>query len=61
MAVSLGGVESLISIPAEVTHKIVPEEQRKKLGITDNLVRISCGIEDFEDLRDDLLNGFEQI
>ncbi|MDI1240915.1 MAG: cystathionine gamma-synthase [bacterium] len=51
---SLGGVESLISHPATMTHASVPEETRSKLGITDGLVRISVGIEDVEDIIQDL-------
>lgn len=51
---SLGGVETLISHPATMTHASVPAEQRTKLGITDGLVRISVGIEDGEDLVADL-------
>lgn len=51
---SLGGVESLISHPATMTHASVPEETRNRLGITDGLVRISVGIEDVEDILEDL-------
>jgi cystathionine beta-lyase/cystathionine gamma-synthase len=51
---SLGGVESLISHPATMTHASVPLETRNKLGITDGLVRISVGIEDVEDIISDL-------
>jgi cystathionine gamma-lyase/cystathionine beta-lyase/cystathionine gamma-lyase/homocysteine desulfhydrase len=51
---SLGGVESLISHPASMTHASVPAETRGKLGITDGLVRISVGIEDVEDILEDL-------
>src|SRR5829696_2399626 len=51
---SLGGVESLISHPATMTHASVPQEKRNKLGITDGLVRISVGIEDVEDIIEDL-------
>lgn len=51
---SLGGVESLISHPATMTHASVPEETRNKLGITDGLVRISVGIEDVEDIIADI-------
>lgn len=54
LAESLGGVESLISHPASMTHASVPFETREKLGITDGLVRISVGIEDIEDLITDL-------
>jgi cystathionine beta-lyase/cystathionine gamma-synthase len=51
---SLGGVESLISHPATMTHASVPPEKREQLGITDGLVRISVGIEDVEDIISDL-------
>ena len=50
-AESLGGVESLANHPAVMTHASVPEERRAKLGVTDNLVRLSVGIEDLADLR----------
>jgi len=58
LAESLGGVESLIEHPAIMTHASVPKEQREKLGISDGLVRISVGIEDVGDLRDDLADAF---
>ena len=51
---SLGGVETLISHPASMTHASVPAETRARLGITDGLVRISVGIEDVEDILEDL-------
>lgn len=51
---SLGGVESLISHPATMTHASVPAETRDRLGITDGLVRVSVGIEDVEDIIEDL-------
>jgi cystathionine gamma-lyase/cystathionine beta-lyase/cystathionine gamma-lyase/homocysteine desulfhydrase len=54
LAESLGGVESLISHPASMTHASVPLDRRTALGITDGLVRISAGIEDLEDLEADL-------
>jgi cystathionine gamma-lyase/cystathionine beta-lyase/cystathionine gamma-lyase/homocysteine desulfhydrase len=54
LAESLGGVETLISHPATMTHAALGEEGRRKIGITDGLVRISVGIEDIEDLIDDL-------
>lgn len=54
LAESLGGVESLIEHPAIMTHASIPKENREKLGILDNLVRISAGIEDVDDLIDDL-------
>jgi cystathionine beta-lyase/cystathionine gamma-synthase len=58
LAESLGGVETLISHPATMTHASVPAEQRARLGITDGLVRISVGIEDVEDLIADLEQAF---
>ena len=54
LAESLGGVETLISHPASMTHAAIGEEGRRKLGITDGLVRISVGIEDVEDIVADL-------
>ena len=61
VAESLGGVESLIEHPASMTHASVPKERRLKLGIHDNLIRISVGIEDVEDLVQDLERGFKAI
>ena len=55
---SLGGVETLISHPATMTHASVPADERNRLGITDGLVRISVGIEDVQDLIADLENAF---
>jgi cystathionine gamma-lyase/cystathionine beta-lyase/cystathionine gamma-lyase/homocysteine desulfhydrase len=54
LAESLGGVESLISHPATMTHASVPAERRAALGVTDSLVRLSAGIEHVEDLKADL-------
>ena len=54
LAESLGGVESQIGHPASMTHASVPDELRKKMGLTDSLIRLSCGIEDPEDLMADL-------
>jgi methionine-gamma-lyase len=50
LAVSLGGTETLASAPAAMTHLSVPDDRKKALGITDNLVRISIGVEDADDL-----------
>ena len=61
LAESLGGVESLSNHPAIMTHASVPKDMRKKLGIEDNLVRLSVGIEDVEDLIDDLRQAFDSI
>lgn len=54
LAESLGGVESLINYPAVMTHGSVPEKQRLEIGITNDLIRLSVGIEDVGDLIDDL-------
>ncbi len=54
LAESLGGVESLIEHPAIMTHSSLPKEVREKLGISDELIRISVGIENVDDLIDDL-------
>ncbi len=54
LAESLGGVQSLISVPALQTHASVPKEVREALGITEGLVRLSVGLEDVEDLTQDL-------
>jgi cystathionine beta-lyase/cystathionine gamma-synthase len=54
LAESLGGVESLIGHPASMTHASVPAEMRRRMGLTDSLVRLSVGIEDVEDLIADL-------
>jgi len=61
LAESLGGVESLIEHPAIMTHASIPAESRAKLGILDNLVRLSVGIEDVVDLRTDLDNSLKQV
>ena len=61
LAESLGGVETLISHPATMTHASVPAERRAALGITDGLVRISAGIEDLEDLKADLTQALDRI
>lgn len=61
LAESLGGVESLIEHPAIMTHASVPVEERNKLGISDNFIRISIGIEDIEDLKADLKQALEAI
>lgn len=61
LAESLGGVESLIECPALMTHFSVPSDKRKELGIEDNMIRLSCGIEDIEDLVKDLEDSLEKI
>ncbi|AGT32877.1 cystathionine beta-lyase [Geobacillus genomosp. 3] len=54
LAESLGAVESLISLPGKMTHASIPKERREQLGITDGLIRLSVGLEDVNDLLDDL-------
>jgi cystathionine beta-lyase/cystathionine gamma-synthase len=54
LAESLGGVESLINHPASMTHASIPKEERIKNGLTDSLIRLSVGIEDVDDLIEDL-------
>ncbi len=61
LAESLGGVESLVEHPAIMTHASVPPEQRKILGIDDSLIRLSVGIEDYDDLLTDLKQAFAKI
>jgi cystathionine gamma-lyase/cystathionine beta-lyase/cystathionine gamma-lyase/homocysteine desulfhydrase len=61
LAESLGGVETLISHPALMTHASVPPERRQRTGITDDMVRISVGIEDIDDLKDDLSQALDRI
>jgi cystathionine beta-lyase len=61
LAESLGGVESLIGHPATMTHASIPREERLKVGLTDSLVRLSVGVEDVEDLIEDLKKAFELV
>jgi methionine-gamma-lyase len=61
LAVSLGGVESLIEHPASMTHATVPRHEKEQAGVVDELVRISVGCEDFDDLRDDLDQALNRI
>ncbi|HEY0365096.1 MAG TPA: PLP-dependent transferase, partial [Pyrinomonadaceae bacterium] len=61
LAESLGGVESLINHPAIMTHGSIPPDMRATLGITDSLVRLSVGVEDVEDLKDDLRTALAAI
>jgi cystathionine beta-lyase/cystathionine gamma-synthase len=61
LAESLGGVETLISHPATMTHASIPPDVRKQIGITDGLVRISVGIEDAEDLIADLDGALAKV
>ena len=59
LAVSLGNVDSLIQHPASMTHSATPKEEREKAGITDNIIRLSVGIENIEDLIEDLDNALK--
>eukprot|EP00297_Palpitomonas_bilix_P007350 CAMPEP_0113876884 /NCGR_PEP_ID=MMETSP0780_2-20120614/5743_1 /TAXON_ID=652834 /ORGANISM="Palpitomonas bilix" /LENGTH=383 /DNA_ID=CAMNT_0000863029 /DNA_START=666 /DNA_END=1817 /DNA_ORIENTATION=+ /assembly_acc=CAM_ASM_000599 len=61
LAESLGGVESLIEHPALMTHQSVPPEMRKELGIDDSLIRLSVGIEDFDDIKADLSGALDKV
>ncbi len=61
LAESLGGVESLIELPAIMTHASVPAEERKRIGISDGLIRLSAGIENVDDLLADLESAFKLI
>jgi cystathionine beta-lyase/cystathionine gamma-synthase len=61
LAESLGGVETLISLPAVMTHASMPHEVRQQIGITDGLVRLSVGIEDVEDLIADLDQALAKV
>ena len=59
LAESLGGVKSLICLPSEMTHKSIPKEKRYQSGVTDSLIRLSVGIEDVQDLIEDLEQALE--
>jgi cystathionine beta-lyase/cystathionine gamma-synthase len=61
LAESLGGVESLINHPATMTHASIPKEERLRIGISDGLIRLSVGIEDIDDLLEDLEMGLEKV
>jgi len=61
LAESLGGVETLISHPATMTHASVPAERRLQIGLTDDMVRVSVGIEDVDDLKDDLTQALDRM
>ncbi|KAF2452656.1 cystathionine gamma-lyase [Lineolata rhizophorae] len=60
LAESLGGVESLVEVPSSMTHAGIPREAREAAGVFDDLVRVSCGVEDAEDLREDVLQALEK-
>ena len=57
LAPSLGGVESLVSIPVLTSHAMIDPETRRKMGVTEQMIRLSVGIENVEDLMADLENG----
>jgi cystathionine beta-lyase/cystathionine gamma-synthase len=61
LAESLGGVESLVGHPATMTHASIPREHRLASGLSDSLIRLSVGVEDAEDLKDDLKQAFERL
>ncbi len=61
LAESLGGVESLCGHPASMTHASIPREEREKVGLVDSLIRLSVGVEDAEDLKNDLLQVLAKI
>lgn len=61
LAESLGGIKSLVSHPAAMTHKTIPAERRRAAGVTDSLVRLSAGLEDTEDLIADLQQALDQV
>ncbi|SFB28031.1 cystathionine beta-lyase [Algoriphagus aquimarinus] len=61
LAESLGGVESLCGHPASMTHASIPKEEREKVGLVDSLIRLSVGVEDAEDLKNDLANALTKI
>ena len=61
LAESLGGVESLVGHPATMTHASIPKEVREKVGVTDGLIRLSLGVEDVEDLIEDLSSALEKV
>ncbi|PLS15984.1 methionine gamma-lyase [Bacillus sp. M6-12] len=61
IAVSLGDAESLIQHPATMTHAVVPEESRKSMGITDQLLRLSAGLESWEDIWEDLKQALDSL
>lgn len=60
LAESLGGVESLVEVPAAMTHAGIPKEEREVAGVWADLVRVSCGVEDGEDLVRDILQALEK-
>jgi cystathionine beta-lyase len=61
LAESLGGIKSLVSHPAQMTHKSIPDERRRAAGVADSLIRLSAGLEDAEDLIEDLTGAFDSV
>lgn len=61
IAVSLGDAETIIQHPATMTHAVIPEETREKMGISNTLIRMSCGLEAWEDIWEDLKQSLDQI
>jgi len=61
LAESLGGVKSLLCHPANMTHKSIPAEKRRNAGVADSLIRLSAGLEEVDDLINDLEHAFEAV
>jgi len=61
LAESLGGVESLCGHPATMTHASIPKAEREKVGLVDSLIRLSVGIEDVADLKEDLAQALQLV
>jgi cystathionine gamma-lyase/cystathionine beta-lyase len=61
LAESLGGVESLVNHPASMTHASIPAEERRKAGVVDGLLRLSIGVEDTQDLLDDVAQALDLV
>jgi cystathionine beta-lyase/cystathionine gamma-synthase len=60
VAVSLGGVETIVSYPVRMSHAAIPKVERERLGITDKLIRVSAGLEDIDDLIKDFGRALEE-
>ena len=60
LAESLGGIESLVELPSGMTHAGIPKEEREAAGVFDDLIRVSCGIEEAQDLQNDVLQAMEK-
>jgi len=61
VAVSLGGVETIVSYPVKMSHAAIPRAERERLSITDDLIRVSVGLEDIEDLIEDFEKALAQV